>query len=92
MRVSSQGLDGQSFGRSNKDGGIPLASYAFFKAEDDKVAADMVALARHIFALANAVFRYKRAVPSALSFTLEASCSDILSEQMEAAFGAKSRC
>ena len=49
----------------------------------------MVALARHIFALANAVFRYNRAVPSALSLTLEASCSDILSEQTEAAFGSQ---
>ena len=64
--------------------------YASVKAGDDRVAADMVALVRHIFALVNAVFQYKRAVPSASSFTLEAPCSDILlSEKMEAAFGSQ---
>ena len=48
----------------------------------------MVALVRHIFALANAIFESKRAVPSALSFTLEALCSDVLSsKEMKAVFG-----
>ena len=51
----------------------------------------MVALTGHIFALANAFFQHKRAVPSASSFTLEASCSDmlLLSEKLEAAFGSQ---
>ena len=50
----------------------PTGKHASVKAGDDRVATDMVALVRHIFALANAVFQSKRAVPSALSFTLEA--------------------
>ena len=51
----------------------------------------MVALARHIFALANAFFQHKRAVPSASSFTWEAACSDILLlfEKVKAAFGSQ---
>ena len=53
----------------------------------------MVALVRHIFALANVISRYKRVVPSASSFTLEIPCSDMLillfSGKMEKAFGSQ---
>ena len=70
-----------------------MSEYASVKAGNDRMAADMVALARDVFASANAISRYKRAVPSASSFTLEVPCSDtlilLLSGKMEKAFGSQ---